>query len=349
MTRWIGLGGLAGALAFSAMARADAPIRFEEVYSLVRSNLSGSSETELNNLNKAAALELIEKLQGRVELGDGSAPAANSSASIAKTNSFDGGLAYVRLARVGSGAASQIADFIKAVPKTKGVVIDLRFAKGDDYAAAVEVVNLFLGSEHPVLKWSDTIGKTAVRNDVIDLPVAVLVNRQTSGAAEALAAALRDQSLAILIGRPTAGQANVFDSFPLSNGQKLKIARSKVELPNGKAIGPEGLTPDTTVEVDEKNERRWLENPYLIIARPSVAEGPAPFLTSVTNRLGRRMNAAEVGRRHMEELQEDASGGRAPGPSAPAKPQVVQDAALARALDFLKGLNVARERDARGK
>lgn len=348
MTRWIGLAGVAGAIALAAPLRADAPLKFEEVFSLVRSNLNGAAEGEINDLNRAAAAEFIDKLRGRVELTEG-ASAASRGSFISKTNTYDG-IVYIRLASVGPGVASQIAETVKASPKAKGLILDLRFARGDDYGAAVDVVGLFLGSEHPILKWGDTVGKTSARGDVIDLPLVALVNHSTSGAAEALAATLRDQSLAILIGRPTAGQANVFQDFTLSGGQHLKIASSKVTLPDGKPIGAGGLAPDTSVEADEKNERRWLENPYLVIAKPGIPEGPAPFLTSVTNRFLHRPNAAEVGRRHREELEDDVTGGRQSSNTVggPSKgPQVVQDAALARGIDFLKGLSVSREREAR--
>src|SRR2546423_15466875 len=78
-------------------ARADAPpVKFEEVFSLVRSNLTGMSEADLS---KAAALGFIEKLGGNVEITD---PTSSSSAFplVAKTNVFNGAFAYIRLSRV---------------------------------------------------------------------------------------------------------------------------------------------------------------------------------------------------------------------------------------------------------
>src|ERR1041385_1389208 len=111
----------AGGFAFSA--HADAPVKFDEVFSLVRSNLTEVSEADLN---KAAAMGFIEKLGGKVELTD---PTSTSSTQplIAKTNVFDGGFAYVRLSRVARGVGEQIDDAIKTHRKIKGVVLDLRF------------------------------------------------------------------------------------------------------------------------------------------------------------------------------------------------------------------------------
>jgi len=334
LNRWKSLGaGLLCTCGMSWTARADAPVKFEEVFSLVRSNLTGVSESDLS---RAAALGLIEKLQGKVELTEGAS--ASTSPVIAKTNILDGSFAYVRLNRTAAGMAAPIADFLKANKALKGLVLDLRFASGDDYAAVAEAVNLFVGNERTLLKFGEKIAKTSTRAEVIELPLVALINRQTSGASEALAAVLHDQQLALLIGDRSAGQVLVFDDFPLSSGQHLKIARAKVELAEGKSIDSKGLAPDIEVVADEKNERRWLEDPYIAISKPGTPTSGGAFLTSVTNRVARRPNASEVARRHRLELDEDDRPETIrPEPAA----RIVQDAALARALDFLKGLAAA--------
>jgi C-terminal processing protease CtpA/Prc len=330
-------------------ARADAPIKFDEVFSLVRSNLTELSEADIN---KAAATGFIEKLGGKVELTDLTASSSNQNI-IAKTNAFDS-FGYVRLIRVAPGVGDQISDAIKSNRKLKGVVLDLRFAKGDDYEAAIEAANAFIDGEQTLLKWGDQNGKTKSNPGAIKLPVVVLVNRQTTGAAEALAGALSISQAALMVGNRTAGQAMAFQDFPLSSGQHLRIARSRVELGTGKPIGSEGLTPDIIVEVEEKNERSWLDDPYRVINRPGSPAGPQPFLSSVTNRFGRRMNGAEVGRRHREEVEQDehpdAPPTAAPRQAAPPpEERVVQDPALVRALDFLKGITATKLRDVSSK
>lgn len=331
--RWIGLLWAAGTV---VSARAEAPIKFEEIFSLVKSNVVGVSEADLS---KAAAMGLIEKLQGKVELIEPGTTAPVSADLIARTNIYDNFFAYIRVEKVASGLGQKISDFVKSAKNPKGVVLDLRFAKGDDYIAAVDAANAFLKGEADVLKVGEEVRKTKARDEAIELPVTILINRQTRGAAEALAAMLQEQKVGLVIGGRTAGQALVFDDFPLSGGQHLKIARTRVALAGGKEIGSDGVAPDIALDVDEKNERRWLEDPYASIAKASTAAGSAPFLTSVTNRNSRRINGAEVARRHREELLEE---GVEPEPRKPdAAPQVVQDAALARALDFLKGVTAA--------
>jgi hypothetical protein len=332
--------GAACACLLAVSVRADAPVKFEEVFGLVRSNLTSVSEAELS---KAAALGLIEKLGGKVELSD---PAATSNTPlVAKTNLFDNSFAYVRLNRVGPGVRDQITDAIRSFRKVKGVVLDLRFARGDDYNGAIEAANVFIDAEQTLLKWGDQTGKTKPNPESVKAPLVILVNRQTSGAAEALAGALRLSQATLLVGNRTAGKAVAWADFPLSSGQQLKIARSNVELGDGKPITSDGLAPDLLVEADEKNERSWLDDPYRVITRPGSPAGPQPFLTSVTNRFSRRPNAAEIGRRFREQLDEDhpeLPPGEAARAAGVPDEKVVQDAALVRALDLLKGITAVR-------
>ena len=82
----------------------------------------------------------------------------------------------------------------------KGVALDLRYAVGDDYAAAAAAADLFVKKELPLLNWGNGMVRSKEKTNAIALPVAVLVNRQTAGAAEALAAAVQGQPALIIVG-----------------------------------------------------------------------------------------------------------------------------------------------------
>ena len=93
----------------------------------------------------------------------------------------------------------------------------------------------------------------------------VLVNGETGGAAEALAAALREADAGLIIGNPTAGLAMTTRDFPLKNGERLRIAMNPVKLGNGVAISH--VAPDIAVTVSPDDERAYLKNPYLTLAQ----------------------------------------------------------------------------------
>lgn len=317
-------------------ADAGKPANFQEVLGLVRANLAGVKAEELDRL----ALDgLLEKLKGRVALATDAAGTANGS--LIRTNVFDEVFVCWRVGHVGPGLAEQLkanlAD-LNGGKKTRGLVLDLRFARGDDYAAAVAVADLFLTAEKPQLEIGGKTLRSTAKNDAITLPLAVLINRQTAGAAEALAALVRLNRLGAIIGGATAGEASQFKEFALSNGQHLRLATGVIRLADTTPLLPTGVQPDVAVNVSLADEKMFVEDAYREVKLAATAPS-SPALGS-TNIPRKRLNEAELVRRRREGLSEDedAPDSRA-RPAEAAKP-LVRDPALARALDLLKGLAV---------
>ena len=100
---------------------------------------------------------------------------------------------------------------------------------GDDYASAAATAELFIKKDQPLLDWGTGMVRSKENSDAISLPVAVLVNRQTAGAAEALAAVLREAGAGLILGSRTAGQAMIAQEFPLKNGERLRIATAPIQ------------------------------------------------------------------------------------------------------------------------
>ena len=311
------------------------PPAIGEVIALVRSNLTGVTAAELDR----AALEgLLGRFRGRVLL-DSEAQTDAGPGSLARTNVFEDSLGSLRVARVGDGLGTALKSAVAALireQKIKGLVLDLRFATGTDYAAAVAAADVFLPADKPQLDVGGRVMRSTGKADAVTLPVAILVNRQTSGAAEALAAVLRASRVGLLIGAPTAGEASLFREFPLSTGQRLRIATESVKLAGGPALPATGLRPDVSVTANLADERAFLDDPFRDLRPPVLAEAPA----SGTVPPRKRVNEAELVRRQKELETPDAGvpARRAAG-AEPAKP-LVRDPALARALDLLKGLLV---------
>jgi len=168
-----------------------------------------------------------------------------------------------------------------------------------------------------------------------------LVNHFTSGAAEALAAVLRNKDVGLLIGTNTAGQASTTKDFTLKNGDTLRIAVSPVKVGDGEIV--ERLKPDILVDVSPEDERAYFVDAYKALPRPSAVSGGSTNVASltITNRTSRkRLNEAELVRmlREGENPEEELA---RPGLEA-AKP-IITDPALARAIDLLKALAVVRQ------
>jgi hypothetical protein len=320
---------------------------FKEVYDLIREHLAGVSEGQLN---EKAARALVSSLAPRVSLvtNAAAASAAGETPLVIKSSVFDGDILYVRIGRVGDGLAQAIRAACskpETTNKLKGVALDLRYTGGDDYAAAAAVADLFVKKEQPLLNWGNGVVRSKAKTDVIGLPAAVLVNRQTAGAAEALAAAMRETGAALILGSRTAGQAMVAQEFPLKNGDRLRIATAPIQLGDGSAVSEKGLKPDIDVDVSPENELVFYADAFKATDKTNQqanATGSTNSVGNSTNRVARRprFNEAELVRERREGISEaDVTAFRSREPDQP----TVQDPTLARALDLLRGLALVRQ------
>jgi Peptidase family S41 len=309
---------------------------FHEVYQILSTNLEGVTANELDH---AAVVGLVHELGPRVGLV--TAGAENSAISaLAEARVFDNAFAYFRVASVTSTLPDAFRTAYKQMTETnkskiKGLVLDLRFADGFDYAAAAKLADCFLSSEHPLLDWQSGSAHATLKSDAITIPVTILINSQTVGAAEALAAALRDTDVGLVLGSQTAGQANIFKEFPLYDGSKLRVAVGHVSFGSGKPL-TNGLVPDIAIETSLEDQRSYLQDPYKVLHPPllSKTENAKAMLDQP------RMNEVELIREHNS--GEDRSGADVRLSDAPATTPAVADPALARALDLLKGLAVVQ-------
>lgn len=346
---YIGLGlavGLAGLAPVSGKA-ADRPINFKELYELLRTQLAGLDEAALN---RAAVQGLLDQLKTRVQVLDQAPPSAQTNGpALTSSNVFDRAYAYLRVTRVAAGLDQQLERAwaqLSATNPLRGLILDLRFAGGQDYAAAAAVADRFFTEEKPLLDWGQGTRRATPKTNAIPGPVVLLVNSDTSGAAEALAAVLRHHQVALLIGHHTAGDAYGLREFTLTTGHRVRLGVAPIKVGRGDPIPPGGLKPDIHVEVPRDQERLWYQDPY---AEPRgttlAAAGPAAesTLTGTNRPARRRLTEAELVRMMREGQTPDSVG---PPPTSARPPAsdgpVLRDPALVRALDLLKGLTVVR-------
>ena len=316
---------------------------FDEVRELVRLHLAGTSDTDLD---RASVEGLLASLHGKVRLVNTNDVASlrTNSSSIIKAQVMDGHVAYLRIGQVAPSLPGDITRqcaSLAATNKLNGLVLDLRFAEGDDYAAAAATADLFIASEKPLLDWGNGTVKSSEKDNALSWPVVVLVNAETAGAAEALAAVLREAGVALILGGTTRGAAMTTQDFALKNGQHLRIATSPVKLGDGTPISTSGIKPDITVAVTPDAERAFLIDPYGMATRTNLNVASTSSVTT-TNRITRRTRPNEAdlvrARRDGLSLDGDFPVGRDPEPEL----LIIRDPALARAVDLLKGLAIVR-------
>jgi hypothetical protein len=338
---------LSASIAASASVTNDLP-RFEELYKLLRENLGSVNASDLD---QAAVKGLIHELQPHALLGAaGTTSAVSTPSGLGKVRLYDNSFVYFDVNSITDDLGEKIMASYRDVAATnkakiKGVVLDLRFANGSDYSAAAKAADVFFNNEQPLLDWGTGSARATKKRNAITVPIAVLVNHQTSGSAEALAAVLRDTNVGLLIGSSTAGHASVYKSFPLTSGEKLQIATAQIKVADKKILSG-ALKPDIAVEVPVEDEKSWIADPYKVLHKPETAkDADADSIAgegTANAPIRRRINEAALVRQQREGADLDEPTTPSLKPKADDTP-VLADPALLRGLDLLKGLAVVQQ------
>jgi hypothetical protein len=215
-----------------------------------------------------------------------------AAAALAKSVVLEGNVAYLRVGDVAKNLPEQIRAAQGALAisnKIAGTILDLRFADGDSLDSAKAVADLFASKK---------------------LPLAILVNGGTLGAAAALASELR-AAHAGLIFESVAGPAQ-------TNRETTALVQ-----------------PDIVVAIGAEDERALMENPYAV---PAPDDTNSPAATNNLLPFVNHTSEADLVRAKIKDGDEPE-----PSPveraSEPPKP-FIRDPVLARAVDLIKGLAI---------
>jgi carboxyl-terminal processing protease len=102
------------------------------------------------------------------------------------------------------------------------------------------------------------------------LPVVVLVDHYTASSAEIVAAALRDNHRATVVGDRTFGKALVQAFDPLANGAALELTVARYRTPAGADLSGIGLAPQIrAVDRPRTKQDEALLMALQVLARPT--------------------------------------------------------------------------------
>jgi carboxyl-terminal processing protease len=155
------------------------------------------------------------------------------------------------------GKANEIAEKVKSLQKkgAKKLVLDLRYNSEGDEEEGVAAANLFLGKGTIGTLQGQKYDKVTYTADpqkkISDLPLVVLVNRGTAGAAELLASAILDNTRGDVVGDKTFGEGSVQKLIEVPDGSALILSVAKYYTSNGKVIQDTGVTPNILVAAND--------------------------------------------------------------------------------------------------
>jgi len=155
----------------------------------------------------------------------------------------------------------------------RGLVLDLRFNRGQELLGAAQIAEMFIddglivtvrdrvGREEPYTAISAPLRKVSY----LEFPMVCLVNGYTTSASEIVAACLQDHKRALIVGERTTGKGTLQLVQPFEEGD-LKLSIATLWRPSGKnlnrfgAAGQEndqwGVSPDKGYLVKLSYEER---------------------------------------------------------------------------------------------
>lgn len=161
--------------------------------------------------------------------------------------------------RVDDFTESTPDQFSKAVEKAisagaQYLVFDVRSVNSGLVSSAATVLDRLVGSGDMLyVEYNDGSKETLYTSNSreTDIPMVVLVNESTAGAAEFFAAGLRDFGKAKIVGMQTAGVGSLQKIYKLDDDSAIQLTIGKYYLANSKtAWEGSGVVPDHMVSLD---------------------------------------------------------------------------------------------------
>ena len=176
---------------------------------------------------------------------------------VATATMLETGIGLVEITDFGRHCAEQTLACVDQLLQqgAKGIVFDLRFNPGGYKDELVQVLDKLL-PEGVIFHSVDYAGEEEItRSDAecLDIPMVVLVNKDSYSAAEFFAAAMQEYDAAEIIGTQTYGKGNFQTLLTLSDGSGINLSIGKYYTPKGKSLTGVGIVPDQVVELSEED------------------------------------------------------------------------------------------------
>lgn len=157
-------------------------------------------------------------------------------------------IGYIKITIFAQNTDEQFTKALENLEKEKidSLIIDVRNNSGGYLDTAVNIASEFLNKDQAVCnikgkKKIDVIRSNKNANRKID--VVVLVNGASASGSEVLAAALKEEYNAILVGEKTFGKGTVQKGYQLESGSMIKYTTEEWLTPKGNSINKKGIEP----------------------------------------------------------------------------------------------------------
>lgn len=172
---------------------------------------------------------------------------------------LDDGVGYLKIRNFpGPDLLSDFRQAMEGIERAniRALVIDLRGNSGGSVNTGVEVASRFIRSG-PLFRQVDRSGRQRTVTAFgdywdRDVPIAVLTDGSSASMSEALASAIQENGVGIVIGTRTAGVLAAGEIHPLSDGSALSVTVAEIRSGQGRIVNGVGLEPDRTIQLDSQ-------------------------------------------------------------------------------------------------
>jgi len=160
---------------------------------------------------------------------------------------------YINIDALSPEHVKEVAAAVQQLQKdgARRLVVDVRSCAVGNPEDGIALANLFLNKGLIAYVQGQRVPRQDFNADpakaITTLPVAVLTNSGTAGAAEILAAAIQDNKRGQVVGERTYGDASQLKAITMDDGSAIILSIAKYYSPDGKAIQDARVTPATLV------------------------------------------------------------------------------------------------------
>ena len=186
----------------------------------------------------------------------------NAVKSALNTAANGSRIGYIRLKQFNANASREMRAAIQDLEGqgAQGYVLDLRSNPGGLLEASIDIARQWL-NKGTIVSTRTREGirdiRRATGSAITDKPMVVLIDQGSASASEILSGALQENERAQLVGQKTFGKGLVQAVRGLSDGSGMTVTIAKYLTPNGTDIHKNGIQPDISAEMSEKEIRNF--------------------------------------------------------------------------------------------
>lgn len=238
-----------------------AGLKAEDVFVSVDGvSVEGKNATEVANMLKSNTVKtskIVIKREGNeinFDVTKENITLFSVSSEMLKNNNKN--IGYLSVSIFGQKTYSQFKDALLKLESQDmdSLIIDLRGNTGGYLYTVTNMLEEFVGKDNIMYQIQSSSGVKKYKSSKETsrkYKIVILVDENSASASEIMAASMKENYGAVLVGKTTYGKGTVQTTKNLSNGSMIKYTIEKWLTPNGKNIDKEGITPDYDVNIGD--------------------------------------------------------------------------------------------------